>query len=197
MANISAPCTLSHKELPKRKYTIASAFSAKIYCFKRTLKTSFHMIPGRFISLSVVIPSHIIFIRKRYPVERHIPSSEVWEYPSSRGYSAPCESAGFYIWKNILLISPLTYLFWVFGFVLLSCYSGVSPGQPGCQTACINVKKWGNVCAVNIPSNSIMRKLLLSNAPGTGEIECQMPRVKGCFVSRYTLEFPRGGQDRT
>ena len=74
-----------------QKYTLSHKNFAKIHCFKRTLKISFHMIPCRIIFSSIVIPCRVIFIRRGHPVayfsvkehhaEQHIPSSQVWEYP--------------------------------------------------------------------------------------------------------------------
>ena len=43
------------------------------------------MIPCHIILLSIVIPCRTNFIRKGHPVERHIPSSQVWECPPPPG----------------------------------------------------------------------------------------------------------------
>ena len=47
----------------------------------------FYKIPCRIIFLPITIPCHIIFTAKRYPVERHIASGQVWEYPPPRRWT--------------------------------------------------------------------------------------------------------------
>ena len=90
MANRSTPYTLSHKNF------------TKIHCFMITLKG---VLPRDTLSHNFLIncnalshnlyqkrtPCRIIFTVKGHPVERHIPSSQVWEYPPPPGFdcSAP------------------------------------------------------------------------------------------------------------
>ena len=75
-----------------QKYTLSRRNFAKIHCFKRTLKG---VLPRDTLSHNFLIncntlshnfcqkrtPCRIIFTVKGHPVERHIPSSQVWEYP--------------------------------------------------------------------------------------------------------------------
>ena len=90
-----------------QKYTLSHKSFAKMHCFKRTLKgilphdTLSHNFlincntPSHNFLINCIILSHnfyqkrtpcrIIFTVKGLPVERHIPSSQVWEYP--RGVS--------------------------------------------------------------------------------------------------------------
>ena len=86
MVNRSTPCTLSHKN------TLPHKNLAKIHCFMITLKG---VLPHDTLSHNFLInyntlshnfnqkrtPCRIIFTVKEHPVERHIPSSQVWEYP--------------------------------------------------------------------------------------------------------------------
>ena len=72
----------------------------KIHCFMITLKG---VLPCDTLSQNFLIncntlshnfyqkrtPCRIIFTVKGHPVERHIPSSQVWEYPPPRGDSSP------------------------------------------------------------------------------------------------------------
>ena len=75
-----------------QKYTLSHKNFAKIHCFKRTLKgilphdTLFHnflincnTLSHNFYQKST--PCRIILTVKGHPVERHIPASQVWEYP--------------------------------------------------------------------------------------------------------------------
>ena len=75
-----------------RTYTLSHINFAKIHCFKRTLKG---IVPHVTLSHNFLIncntlshnfyqkrtPCRIIITVKGHPVERHIPSSQVWEYP--------------------------------------------------------------------------------------------------------------------
>ena len=78
-----------------QKYTLSHKNFAKIHCFKRTLKgilphdTLSHNFPFNCNTLShdfyqKRIPCRLTFTVKGHPVERHIPSSQVWEYPPPR-----------------------------------------------------------------------------------------------------------------
>ena len=83
--------TLSHKKIAQ-KYTLSHKNFAKIHCFMITLKG---VLPHDTLSHNFLIncntlshnlyqkrtPCRIIFTAKGHPVERHIPSSQVWEYP--------------------------------------------------------------------------------------------------------------------
>ena len=73
-----------------QKYTLSHKNFAKIYCFKRNLK---NFLPHDTLSHNFLIncntlshnfyqkriPCRIIFTVKGHPVERHIPSCQVWE----------------------------------------------------------------------------------------------------------------------
>ena len=75
-----------------QKYTLSHKNLAKIHCFKRALKG---ILPHDTLSHNFLIncntlshnpyqkrtPCRIIFTVKGHPVERQIPSSQVWEYP--------------------------------------------------------------------------------------------------------------------
>ena len=78
-----------------QKYTLSHKNIAKIQCFKRTLKG---ILPHDTLSHNFLIncnslshnfhqkrtPCRITFTAKGHPVERHIPSIQVWEYPPPR-----------------------------------------------------------------------------------------------------------------
>ena len=86
------PCRIKNSP----KYTLSHQNFAKIHCFKRPLKD---VLPHDTLSHNFLINcktlSHafyqkkkacrIIFTVKGHPVERHIPSSQVWEYPPPPG----------------------------------------------------------------------------------------------------------------
>ena len=81
-----------------RKYTLSHKNFAKIHCFKRTLNG---ILPQGTLSHNFLIncitlwhdfsqkrtPCRILFTVKGHPIKRHIPSSQIWEYPFPRtGY---------------------------------------------------------------------------------------------------------------
>ena len=91
VASSSTPCNLVALKITQ-KYTLSHKNFAKIHCFKRILKG---ILPHDTLSHNFLIncntlssnsyqnrtPCRIIFTVKGHPVERHIPSSKVWEYP--------------------------------------------------------------------------------------------------------------------
>ena len=92
----SSPRPVPSRIKMPQKYTLSHKNFAKIHCLKGTLKMSVHMIPCRIIFKSVVntlshnfyqkrTPCRIISTVKGHTVQRHIPLSQVWEYPPPPG----------------------------------------------------------------------------------------------------------------
>ena len=81
------------------KYTLSHKNFVKIHCFRRTLKG---ILPHDTLSHKFLIncntlshnfyqkriPCHIIFTVKGHHFARHIPSSQIWEYPTPRACRA-------------------------------------------------------------------------------------------------------------
>ena len=81
MESPSTPCTLSHTNFASQKQSRNRIFA----CDTLSHNFPFYMIPSRIIFLSITIPCRIIFSAKGHPVERHIPSGQILEYPPPWG----------------------------------------------------------------------------------------------------------------
>ena len=79
--NLSTPCIISHK-----KWAKGIPSRIQISRLRNRVEIEFLLaIPCRIIFLPIIIPCRIILTAKGHPVERHIPSGQVWEYPPSEG----------------------------------------------------------------------------------------------------------------